>query len=200
MKQNPKVFLAVIVLLFSFAVTNAQIAIGPKAGINISNLSGLSTNEIKAKSLVGFHLGGYVAFRFGNIAIQPELLYSTQGAKIDSVGGSENLKLNYFNIPVMLKYITNSGFYLETGPQLGFRTSAKFGSKDVKETVKSSDFSWDVGLGYQKNGLGLGARYCVGISKLGDAESVNIEDIDYKNGVLQFSISFALFGGHHDNE
>lgn len=198
MKQNAKVFIAAILFFCSISLANAQISLGPKAGINISNLSGLSIPDVKTKSLVGFHVGGYVAFRLGAIAIQPELLYSTQGAKIEDAGSTENIKLNYFNIPVMLKFITNSGLYLETGPQLGFRTSAKFGDEDIKETVKSSDFSWDAGIGYQKNGFGLGARYCVGISKLGDAQSTDIDDVDFKNGVLQFSVSFALFGGHHD--
>jgi hypothetical protein len=198
MKQTNKVLLSVMFVLFSTTMLNAQISLGPKAGINISNLSGLSLGEVKAKSLVGFHIGGYVAFRLGGIAIQPELLYSTQGAKIEQAGNSENLKLNYFNVPVMLKLITHSGLYIETGPQLGFRTGAKFGNEDIKESVKSSDFSWDAGLGYQKNGLGLGARYCIGISKLGDASNVTPGDVDYKNGVLQFSISIALFGGHHD--
>ena len=169
MKKCINVFFAAMLLLLSSQVTTAQISIGPKVGINVSNLSGLSLGDVKAKSLVGFHVGGYVAFRFGSIAIQPELLYSTQGAKIEDAGSSENLKLNYFTVPVMLKFITKSGLYLEAGPQLGFKTGAKFGSADVKETVNDSDFSLDAGLGYLLNGLGFGARYCVGISKLGEA-------------------------------
>ena len=195
MKKCINVFFAAMLLLLSSQVTTAQISIGPKVGINVSNLSGLSLGDVKAKSLVGFHVGGYVAFRLGSIAIQPELLYSTQGAKIEDAGSSENLKLNYFTVPVMLKFITKSGLYLEAGPQLGFKTGAKFGSADVKETVNDSDFSLDAGLGYLLNGLGFGARYCVGISKLGDASSVTPGNVDYKNGVLQVSISVALFGG-----
>ena len=195
MKKCINVFFAAMLLLLSSQVTTAQISIGPKVGINVSNLSGLSLGDVKAKSLVGFHVGGYVAFRLGSIAIQPELLYSTQGAKIEEAGSSQNLKLNYFTVPVMLKFITKSGLYLEAGPQLGFKTGAKFGSADVKETVNDSDFSLDAGLGYQKNGFGIGARYCVGISKLGEASSVTPGNVDYKSGVLQVSISVALFGG-----
>ena len=197
MKKCINVFFAAMLLLLSSQVTTAQISIGPKVGINVSNLSGLSLGDVKAKSLVGFHVGGYVAFRLGSIAIQPELLYSTQGAKIEDAGSSQNLKLNYFTVPVMLKFITKSGLYLEAGPQLGFKTGAKFGSADVKETVNDSDFSLDAGLGYLLNGLGFGARYCVGISKLGDASSVTPGNVDYKNGVLQVSISVALFGRNH---
>ena len=141
MKQNPKLLMVASMLLFSCTLSYAQLSIGPKAGINVSNLSGSSITDVKTKALVGFHVGGYVAIRLGSFVIQPELLYSTQGAKVEESTTTENLKINYFNIPVMLKYITHSGLYLETGPQLGFRTSAKFGSEDIKETVKSSDFS-----------------------------------------------------------
>lgn len=193
MKQNPKLLMVASMLLFSCTLANAQISIGPKAGINVSNLSGSSITDVKTKALVGFHVGGFVAIRLGGFVIQPELLYSTQGAKVDSATTSENLKINYFNVPVMLKYITHSGLYLETGPQLGFRTSAKFGSVDRKETIKSSDFSWGAGLGYQKKKLGIGARYNIGISKLGDASNVDPADVDYKNGVFQVSVFFALF-------
>jgi hypothetical protein len=195
MKQNPKLLMVASMLLFSCTLSYAQISIGPKAGINVSNLSGLSASEVKTKALVGFHIGGYVAIRLGGLVIQPELLYSTQGAKVEQSTTSENLKINYFNVPVMLKYITSSGLYLETGPQLGFRTSAKFGNEDIKETVKSSDFSWAAGLGYQKKGIGLGVRYNVGISKLGEASSVTPGDVNYKNGVFQVSLFVALFGG-----
>jgi hypothetical protein len=193
MKKSPQLFVIATMLLFSSSQSFAQLSIGPKAGMNVSNLSGLSTAEIKTKALIGFHVGGYVAIRLGSIVIQPELLYSTQGAKLENSTTSENLKINYFNVPVMLKYISHAGIYLETGPQLGFRTSAKFGSNDIKETVKSSDFSWGAGVGFQKKGVGIGARYNVGISKLGEASTVVPGDVNYKNGVLQVSVFFALF-------
>jgi hypothetical protein len=194
MKQNLKLFVVAFMLLFSCTLSNAQLSIGPKAGINISNISGASFDDVKKKALVGFHLGGYVAIRLGGLVVQPELLYSTQGAKVEESTTTENLKINYFNVPVMVKYVTSSGLYLETGPQLGFLTSAKFGNEDIKETVKSSDFSWGAGLGYQKKAIGLGVRYNVGISKLGDASTVDPADVDYKNGVFQVSLFVALFG------
>lgn len=182
-------------LFISAAVpSQAQIQIGAKGGVNISQLSGLSIPDVKTQAYFGFHVGGYVTFHFGKLALQPELVYSTQGAKLEQSTSSENLTLNYFNIPVMLKYYSQSGLFLETGPQLGFNTSAKFGQGDISQTVKGSDFSWCAGIGFQGHKAGLGVRYNIGISKLGETSTTTIENADYKNGVLQISLYFKIFG------
>ena len=48
-----------------------------KAGANISNFTGTGDwQNIKSKSLVGYHFGGFVSFFLGNnFAIQPEILF-----------------------------------------------------------------------------------------------------------------------------
>ena len=56
------------------------------------------------------------------------------------------------------------------------------------------DISLAGGLGFHsKIGLGLGVRYTAGISKVGDFTASNGIYPDYKNGVLQFSVFYALF-------
>jgi hypothetical protein len=196
MKKIPSLLLLIAIVLISLQSATAQISVGPKGGINLSNLNNLKVENTDVQPLVGFHLGAFASFRFGPIAVVPELLYSTQGAKLENATNEENLEINYFNIPVMLRYYTKPGFFLETGPQLGFNTSAKLGEDDIKQSVKESDFSWCAGIGFQKRSLGIGVRYNIGLSKTGDAETVQISDVDYKNGVLQVSLFFTLFGAH----
>jgi hypothetical protein len=178
----------------------AQVSVGAKAGLNVSNLSGIKDLEgFESNALVGFHLGGFVTFNLGrNFAIQPELLFSTQGAKVDVVGEEENLKLNYFNIPVMVKFLTNSGFYVEAGPQLGLRTGdVKWGDENLTEDFENSDFSACFGLGFQptKSPFGIGARYNIGLGKASEFEGINNESIDAKNGVFQLSLYWRFLGG-----
>jgi hypothetical protein len=55
-------------------------------------------------------------------ALQPELLFSSQGSNYD---GDRISKLNYVNLPVLVQYIFNNGFRLETGPQVGLLASTK---------------------------------------------------------------------------
>lgn len=172
----------------------AQIHLGPKAGVNFATLNGWNSSGFEANTKVGFHVGGFVAFQLGKLMIQPELLYSTQGAKIDGSSGEQNYDLNYFNVPIMVKYRSNGGFYLETGPQFGFKVGEDYGS-NANDIAKSADFSWCAGLGYHgAGGLGVGARYNVGLSKLGDGTSGAFNDPDYKNSVIQVSLFYSIFG------
>lgn len=175
----------------------AQVSVGAKGGLNVSNLNGLDVDNYESKAMVGFHVGGFVTFNFGrNFAIQPEVVYSTQGGTIESGNISQDMKLNYFNIPVMVKFLTKKGFYLEAGPQLGFRTG-DVDTEDVPATIENSDFSICGGLGFQptKSAFGIGARYNAGMGTTGELDNPSLDDADFKNGVFQLSLYWRLFGG-----
>lgn len=171
--------------------------LGIKGGVNISNFTGGDFKDLDKKSLVGFHAGGFVSFFLGDhFAIQPEVLFSSQGAKIDNAGDEQNLKISYVNVPVMLKYRFTGGFYLEAGPQIGFKVSEDTDDMPINDFAKSTDLSIAGGLGFHSNmGLGVGARYTAGISKVGDF-SVGDFDPDFKNGVLQISLFYTLFNNN----
>lgn len=192
MKKN-----ILIILLFAGSSAFAQhFELGAKAGANISNFTGHSDwQSAKTKSLVGYHLGGFVSFFAGsNLAIQPEVLFSSQGAKFESAGQTTDLKVNYVNIPVMVKYRSNGGFYVEAGPQIGFKTSESSSNGSIDSLAKSSDLSIAGGLGFHsKVGLGFGFRYTAGISKVGDFDPQNGITPDFKNGVFQISVFYTLF-------
>jgi hypothetical protein len=178
-------------------LSQAQISVGAKGGLNVSNLSGLDINNYETKALVGFHVGGFVTFNLGrNFAIQPELLYSTQGGTIEDGNFSENIKLNYFNIPVMVKFLTNSGFYVEAGPQIGFQTG-ELDSEDIEGDIKGSDFSMAGGIGFQptKSAFGVGARYNIGLGTTGEISGEDFNNADFKNGVFQLSLYWRFLGG-----
>jgi hypothetical protein len=101
-------------------------------------------------------------------------------------------KVSYVNIPIMLQWQFKGSFYVEAGPQAGFKVSEDIPNSTIEDFAKSTDLSIGFGLGFLKNkGLGIGARYMVGVSKVGDFDSANI-DPDFKNGVLQFSLIFVF--------
>jgi hypothetical protein len=186
----------VIILLLAGTASFAQhFELGVKAGTNISNFTGASNEaDLKAKTLVGFHAGAFVSLFIGNnFAIQPEVLFSTQGAKIEQTGSDNtDYKLSYINVPVMLKYRFTGGFYLEAGPQVGFKTNEKVDGTS-EDFAKSTDLSIAGGLGYHSPiGLGIGARYTAGLSKLGDFDSQTTKP-DWKNGNIQISIFYTFF-------
>ena len=114
-------------------------------------------------------------------------------SRYEESGEKAVYKTDYINIPVMVQY-NASGFYGETGPQVGFLISAKGDngdvSVDIKDNFKSINFSWGVGLGYRMtNGFGVGARYNIGIANIADDD-----DTKLKLGGFHLGVSYT-FGG-----
>ena len=210
-----KLLLTAAIAVFTLSSVNAQdITFGAKAGINIANLDVTDANIDSRTSL---HLGVTAEFEISDtFSIQPELLYSAQGATesdtyedsfIRSVSESE-WKLNYIQIPIMAKFYVSEGLSLEAGPQIGFLASAEVDSDrtetdlfdgtsvstsstvDAKELVKSVDFGLNFGLGYKlDSGLNFALRYNLGLSNIYD---VSESTVKIKNRVFQLSVGYTF--------
>jgi len=169
-----------------------RLEFGLKAGANYSNFTNAN---FPTDPLVGFHAGATVAFKItDNFLIQEEFLFSTQGAKIKSGGVLEDqdLKLNYISVPFLFKYRTNSGFYVEAGPQVGMKASEKVAGISTSDFAKKLDLAAAGGIGFQtKIGLGIGARYIYGLSKVSDFDISGVKN-DFKNNNIQASIFYVF--------
>jgi len=185
--------LIIIPFIFITSFLFGQISLGLKAGVNISNFSGGDFGTLDKSALVGFHGGGLVHIKFGQLVLQPELVFSTQGAKLESSGVESDYKINYVNIPVMLQYEMTGGFYLEAGLQAGLKLDEDIPDASIEDFAKGSDLAIGLGLGYHsKGGFGIGGRYNVGVSKVGDFDTSNI-DPDFQNSVIQIGIFYTFF-------
>ena len=165
---------------------------GLKAGVNYSNFTNAS---FPTDPLVGFHGGGTVAFKITkNFLIQEEFLFSTQGATIKkgSTLEEQDLKLNYISVPVLLKYRSKIGLYVEAGPQVGMLASEEVKGLSVDEFAKKLDLAGVGGIGFQsKIGLGIGVRYVYGVSKVSDFDASNVKN-DFINNNIQASIFYVF--------
>lgn len=202
-----KRILLTVAAVFAMNFMNAQeIKYGAKAGLNISTLTG---DVEDAKAIAGFHVGGFVEFKVAEkFSIQPELLFSTQGAKQEfgmyyegfDIDVEDKIKLSYLNVPIMAKYYVIKGLSIEAGPQIGFLLSAKeeakasvgwaseSGEVDIKDELKSIDFGFNLGAGYEfTQNIFVQARYNFGLTNIGDDS-----DVDLKNGVLQLSFGYKF--------
>ncbi|HMF73668.1 MAG TPA: porin family protein [Flavitalea sp.] len=183
-------FLALV--LVSTAGFSQGFQFGVKGGVNVSNYTG---GDLENSALVGFHGGATLGFLLGDhFAIQPEVLFSAQGAKIEGIGSNkEKFKVSYLNVPVLAKFRFTGGFYLEAGPQVGFKLDENIPDNTIENFAKDLDLSLAAGLGYHSPiGLGFGARYIAGLSKVGDFDP-NTADPDFKNSTLQFFVFYTLF-------
>ena len=184
----------ILPIMLITVIVYGQLQPGIKAGVNVSNFTGADFPNIETSSLTSYHVGFYVRIPFGKLALQPELLFSEQGSKFEDQNGTEDeYKVKYINIPIMLQYHFSS-FYLEIGPQIGFKVDEDIPDPSLDDFAKSNDFAGAIGAGYQFKGLGIGARYVVGLSNVADFE-IPGSDSDFKNGVWQFSLYYTFRTG-----
>lgn len=197
--------------VFAFAFTNAQdVKFGLKGGLNLSNWTG-DTEGADLKSRVGFNAGAFTLIKLSEkVSLQPEVLYSAQGAKIDdftvnvdgvNYTGDVNFNLSYINVPVMFKYYVAEKFNLEVGPQIGFLTSAESVTKlngysqtdtqDVKDSFEKVDFGVNFGAAYDfDTHFSAGVRYNAGLSNIAKTEPG--DDTKMHNSVLSLSLGYTF--------
>lgn len=187
--------------LFALMVTMAFMAqaqtttIGLKGGLNLASLS-RNGNSSAYQNRAGFYGGLFAHVPVGlQLAIQPEAVYSSQGTKYTTGSFEHNLQVNYVNIPVMVQAMVGRGFFAEVGPQFGFLTGVSDKVNDVETAAftssdfKKSDVALGFGLGYSGvSGLGIGARYNLGLTDINNSGLSN----NLKNNVLQIGLTYAL--------
>lgn len=186
----------IIILLLSIvanaAFAQAQVALGLKAGVNLSKLN-TDDPDANTSNITAFHGGAFALFKLTKIGIQPEFLFSQQGSKIEDISGDpQDLKMSYISIPVMLKFYLAAGFNIQAGPQFSFLNSAELKNvPNVEDGLKSSDVSANVGLAWDAPfGLVFDARYNIGLSDINEGSDIQGE---VKSGVFQFSIGYKIF-------
>jgi hypothetical protein len=177
------IFSAVMLLLVRGAYAQ-HVEYGIKGGVNFANLKDDAANN-DADNKTGFHLGGLAHIHLNRSwAIQPEIVYSTQGAEY----GNGKLKLNYINVPVLAQYMFAEGFRLQTGPQLGILTTSEWKSGNTEtdvDNLSNADFSWSFGAGYlSRSGLGIDARYNLGLTDVSKSNTTDLQNRVWQLGLF----------------
>ncbi|HET7896816.1 MAG TPA: porin family protein [Flavisolibacter sp.] len=188
--------LLTLTVITAVAVQAQTPTIGLKGGLNLSSWTN-NSNGAGYQNRLGFNAGLYAHIPAAvNLAIQPEVVYSSQGTKYTVSNVEHDLKLNYVNIPVMLQAMVGRGFYAEAGPQIGFLTGTadKVGDTETgyfaTSDFKKTDVAVGFGLGYRgTSGFGIGARYNLGLTNINNFGTNKI-----KNNVLQIDLMMNLSG------
>ncbi len=122
---------------------------GVKGGFNISNM--YTDNADDENVLYGFNVGVFATFPLSEvIAIQPELYYTTKGSELeynnDFINGSSKLRLDYIQLPVMVKFNVMEHLKIHFGPYGAYLVGAKVKSEnnqnvfEVDEDLDTDDF------------------------------------------------------------
>lgn len=182
---------------------------GAKLGPNFSTITGDADD---AAVRVGLHVGLFAEFMITNdIGIQPELLFSMQGANNDynyyygyDGVGLEKVKLNYVNIPILGSYhfAAVKGLSAQFGPQVGILVSAKeegiaydnngFTYRydvDAKDFYKTVDVGLSAGAQYEFSfGLIAQVRGTFGLTNIYDGPG----NWKYRNNMIQLSAAYSF--------
>jgi hypothetical protein len=189
-----QVSLALIAIVFATSVQSQHVNIGIKAGLNLYNIK--NNDDFKYDMKPGLHAGllGHIHVT-KNFAVQPELLFSAQGAKYKTGGVETKLNLNYLNVPILLQYMFDNGFRFEAGPQIGLLLTAKADNGTTKTDVKSDlntlDAGLALGIGYihVPSGFGVDARYNLGLSNINDDDNSTLKS---KNRGFQVGVFYQF--------
>lgn len=189
-----KISLLASFVMAAFAMQAQIPGLGLKGGLNLASWSN-NGSSVNYQNRVGFNAGLFANINVSpNFAVQPEVVYSSQGTKYNPGNQEHNLQMNYINIPVMLQAKVGGGLYAQAGPQVGILMDVKDKIDDVetgffsKEDFKSTDISLGFGLGYSGvSPIGFDARYNLGLTNINEGGSNKI-----KNNVLQVGLTYRF--------
>jgi hypothetical protein len=193
-------------------LTSAQTAvrIGPVVGVNSADVrTGNLTESLDIDRRTGLVAGAFATIGVSpRFAIQPELLYSQQGAKVPIEAGIVGVvKLDYIQVPVLAQLRFPGGGnavpFLIAGPSLGIKASCKARAEGFGTSIgfdcddpglglnpfTCTDVSGVIGLGVEVSGLTISARYQHGFSNINDLVG-DIETIH--NRVLSLMVGYGF--------
>lgn len=183
-----KIFTSMVVALMLMATTTAQaqVKLGLKGGLNVTQMS-LSSDVIDKSNQTGFFVGPTVKLTLPliGLGIDAAALYDQRDAKLGEDDDESTISQRCINIPVNLRYGFGLGsmasVYVAAGPQFGFNIGQKnYGSDRDGFKFKDSNLSLNLGAGVSVlTHLELGFTYNIALGKTGE-----VSVIDDANKVL----------------
>lgn len=211
----------IISLLLGDKLNSGNLEFGVEGGLNRSYLSEINNS----KGLNNFHLGFYFDIRLKND------WYVNTGVRVKSNVGASNLspyplgdddldsvlvdgkvdrKIQYFYVPMHIKYRFARQFFVNAGFQAGLRYRANdlFYSTvydkddvvfkyDIRDEIKRLDFGMSGGAGYKFRGTGmnLGITYYYGL-----VDIMKNPDITSHNSTFYIYVNIPVGAGYKDEK
>jgi hypothetical protein len=176
-----KILLMFVALLFA-GIVNGQLRFGVKAGVNFSKFN---TEEQTLKTEGAAWQIGLVSqlkIPLIGLGVQPELLYSINKGKDNSIG--------YFNVPINLRWqplpIPLIKPIILVGPYFGYAVNMK-GFK--KENINRFDWGIGLGAGVEIWKLQIEGRYNWGLQNINSLKDA-AKDFDIKNNLFTLSATY----------
>jgi hypothetical protein len=181
---------ACCITLLPLAAGAQSVGGGVKGGVTFGDVPSIldELDEPGANTAlrVGYAAGGFLAIRFGGgFSIQPEVLFTQKGVKIEvsesGATGDFKYKADYLDIPVLARLTFGKGIrgYVFAGPSFDIKLNAKMSigflgeseEQDVSDDVEDFEFALAFGGGIELGPLLLEARWSEGLTNIAKADA-----------------------------
>jgi len=171
---------------------------GLKGGINLAEVNGNPGTYFSfPEKIVSFHAGAYAQFSITDkFSVQPEVLFSRKGFKVSNTGvagGTNNISLDYFDVPVLFSFRLLDNFSLLVGPQASLLITVKENDRELdKADYKSFDYGAVGGLEGRFSFFRIGARFNHSFENIYKAQNMISPGNEFRFNVLQFYLGLGF--------
>lgn len=181
---------------------------GIKGGVNLTNMYVQDVSDENMK--VGFNAGFFAKLPVARgFSIQPELLYTSKGAKetynnFIEGRGEYRFNLNYIELPVLAVFNVAKNFNIHVGPYVAYLAEANIKDLEDNGTIREIedldadnfnriDYGVAGGLGIDISNFTIGARYNYGFREIGKPGSLSGQlTKDSKNSAISLYIGIGF--------
>lgn len=195
-----KFMIVLLLILFTYFVLNAGeiTSTGLKIGYNCSIFTGSDIPGKSVSTIPGFAVGGFISYCINEkFYIQPEILLTTKGSMINTIGDIEQANVFiYLEMPLLtkMKFLPNVKMRpnVFAGPALSLKTLA-INDVGVLDDINGFDCGFIIGAGVDYGRISFELRYERGFLNF----DKSADDIDLKNQTISilFGIAFYSAGG-----
>lgn len=213
--KKPFILISIAFMLISLSseLCDAQavkpIEFGVKGGLNLSNL--YTSDASSSDMIVGFNLGVFNKIPVSSfLAVQPEFYVTTKGASVSYnnlfADGIAKFNLTYLEVPVLCVVNVTRLLNVQFGPYVAYLVDGKVknGSNvnlfNFEKNINVNDYNRidagvALGAGLEVGTITMGARYNLGMTKVGKTKSFLGTDYIFpnaNNGVINFNLSVGF--------
>jgi Outer membrane protein beta-barrel domain len=165
--------ITLLCFLLSASSTYARFfSIGPRIGASISQVHLTKGNKALTGLLLendwGYHVGIFTRLALFGLYVQPEILFTSSGAKFSKNNKTLLLGLTQLAIPTMVGCYFFRVVRIQIGPVFSLLLSAEEDKKDVKKHYSNTTIGWQGGLGFDAWNMVFDLQYARSISRFGN--------------------------------
>jgi hypothetical protein len=172
---------------------------GFRAGVNFSHINFAKgvpppVTPIETSWGAGINLGFLMLVHItGDLYFQPEYAYSQMSGQVKS--SNTVYRLNYFSMPLFLKYQLHEKISLLAGPQFDLLINAKKSvngsSTNITHDTEERSVAATAGIEYQLiESFSIGARYMHGLNHIGLGQRSDLQEFKYETVQFMACVRF----------